>query len=85
MEVNGFTAGTSSACVYHHPAKDIIAVIHGDDFTLLGFAGDFDWFRQQIVKKFEVNMRGRLGPAVDDENNSNLEACSNMDGEGNMK
>ena len=29
--------------------------------TLLGYEHELDWFRGEIVKKFEVKFRGRLG------------------------
>ena len=38
------------------------AVIHGDDFTILGNELELDWFRDNIQAKFEVKVRGRLGP-----------------------
>ena len=42
-------------------------VIHGDDFTLLGFEDDLNWFRDQISTRSEVKFKGRLGPGHDDE------------------
>ena len=43
------------------------AVIHGDDFTLLGNEVELDWFRDNLQKRFEVKIRGRLGPYVNDD------------------
>ncbi len=42
-------------------------VVHGDDFTILGYAKDLDWYRERIRKKFEIKVRGRLGPTEGDE------------------
>ena len=36
MEGIGFRRGQSTPCVFWHKEKGIWAVIHGDDFTLLG-------------------------------------------------
>ena len=42
------------------------AVIHGDDFTLLGYA-DLDWVRQEIDNVFHLKFGGRLGPETRDD------------------
>ena len=63
----GLTSGKSSPCLFHNPDKDLRLVVHGDDFTLLGNACDLDWFRNEIVKRYEVKFRGRVGPGKDDQ------------------
>ena len=62
MKESGFTRGKASPCVFYHTNRYLRAVIHGDDFTVLGFEGELDWFREQIQGNFEVKFRGRLGP-----------------------
>ena len=62
MESIGFRRGQSTPCIFWHVEKGIRAVIHGDDFTLLGNEASLDWFRERIQEKFEVKFRGRLGP-----------------------
>jgi hypothetical protein len=62
----GFTRGISSPCVFYHKAKDIRAVIYGDDFTLLGADHHLDWFRKTIQDKYRVSIKGRLGPGEHD-------------------
>ena len=42
-------------------------VVHGDDFTVLAFDKQLDWFRQEIAKKFDVKFRGKIGPADSDQ------------------
>ena len=34
------------------------AVVHGDDFTILGYEEDLDWFRRMISEEHEVKFRG---------------------------
>ena len=63
----GFRRGLASPCVFCHSRRKLRAVIHGDDFTLLGHGNDLDWFREQISGNFEVKFRGRLGPGSDDD------------------
>ena len=42
------------------------AVIHGDDFTLLGDKENLMWFRSQVSKRFEAKFRGMIGPEKND-------------------
>ena len=67
MEGIGFKRGKASPCVFHQEERGIRAVIHGDDFTLLGASEQLDWFREQTVKRFEVKFKGRIGPGIEDE------------------
>ena len=41
--------------------------IHGDDFTILGFEENLNWFKNKIEGKYEIKHRGRLGPGDNDE------------------
>ena len=67
MESIGFRGGQSTPCIFWHKEKGIRAVIHGDDFSLLGISVALDWFRDKIQGKFEVKFRGRLGPDNEDD------------------
>ena len=42
-------------------------MVHGDDFTNLGYEENLDWFRRQISDKYEVKFRGRIGPGDQDD------------------
>ena len=50
--------------------------MHGDDFTLLGSDEDLDWFEEEIKKKFEVKIRGRLRPGHNDMKSSRILTAS---------
>lgn len=67
VEAERFIVGKASPCVFRHPERRIRAVIHGDDFTLLGYPSELDWFRERINEKFEVKFGGRLGPQEEDD------------------
>ena len=67
LETAGFTVGRASPCMFWNSARDLRAVVHGDDFTVLGPAEQLDWFRKQIAQRFEVKFRGRLGPDAHDD------------------
>ena len=49
-----FVQGKASPCVFRHPERKLRAVIHGDDFTVLGLEEDLNWFRTRIEERFEV-------------------------------
>ena len=40
---------------------DLMVLVHGDDFTTLGFDEDIDWFEGKKQESFEIRIRGRLG------------------------
>ena len=61
----GFISARASPCVFYNPERGIRLVVHGDDFTVLGY--DLDWFRRAISDKYEVKFRGRVGPGEDDD------------------
>ncbi len=62
----GFERGKATPCVFTLNSKELRIVVHGDDFTVLGYTKDLDWFRQQISDKFSVKFRGRIGPCQAD-------------------
>ena len=67
LESIAFRRGRASPCVFYHEDKGIRLVVHGDDFTVLGYEESLDWFRRCINEKFEVKFRGRLGPEDTDD------------------
>ena len=62
----GFVQGQASACVFAHPTKHIVLSVHGDDFTAAGPKSSLDWYKQQMQKKYELTVGGRLGPGAGD-------------------
>ena len=66
MVESGFRKGTSSPCVFWHPDREIRCVVHCDDFTVLSWETQLDWFWGMIQKRFGFKHRGRLGPGRND-------------------
>ena len=62
----GFMQGMASSCVFYHAKRKLRTVIHGDDFTTLGYDADLDWYREQVKKRLEIKEKGRMGPAKGD-------------------
>jgi hypothetical protein len=50
----GFRKGRASPCVFFYKERNIRVVVHGDEFTVLGFNGQLDWFRNVISEKYEM-------------------------------
>ena len=63
----GFIQGIASPCVFHHPARNIVCSVHGDDFTAAGPKPELDWFEATMKKPYELTAGGRFGPGpIDD-------------------
>ena len=45
----------------------IYPVVHGDDFTVLGWEDQLDWFWKRVQEKFESKHCGRIGPDISDQ------------------
>ena len=58
----GFVQGVTSPCIFHHPKRDIITVVHGDDFTSLAHERDLLWLKSQFNTRFEIKDKGIMGP-----------------------
>ena len=58
----GFTTGKASPCAFYHKGREIRVIVHGSDFTCLGWDQQLDWFREKIKERFEAKYRGRIGP-----------------------
>ena len=61
LEAMGFRTGVSNPCIFHHKERDLMVVVHGDDFTTLGLDEDINWFEGKLKESFEIKIRGRLG------------------------
>lgn len=61
----GFKQGKSSNCVFRHDERNIDVVVHGDDFTILALDKDIDWCKEGLEEKYELKLRGVLGPGRD--------------------
>ena len=67
MKSIGFKKGDASPCAFKHETRNLRAGVHGDDFTILGYEEDLDWFWKEIQERFECKHRGRLGPDKGDQ------------------
>ena len=59
---NGWTQGRNAPTVFRHDSKDLDCVVHGDDFTYLGYDEDLDEITENMRAWFDIKVRGRVGP-----------------------
>ena len=64
---DGFVAGIASPCTFYSPELDVRCVVHGDDFTFLGTDSSLDIVQAAMQKRYEVKVRGRMGPGAKDD------------------
>ena len=57
LESFGFVRGKASAWCFCHPARDLMCVVHGDEFTFTGYDSDLDWARGQMESRFLLQGR----------------------------
>ena len=58
----GFIKGSSASTVFHHPDRDLEGVVHGDDFTFLGYEDDLAWIEEKLKSWYIFKTRVVLGP-----------------------
>ena len=54
MEELGFVFSMFQPSVYYHPSKDLIVVVHVDDFLCSGEMKELEWLYDNLAQKFEL-------------------------------
>jgi hypothetical protein len=57
----GFLSGASNPCLFYHPQKELQALVHGDDYAIVGEDAELNWIESEIRKEFEIKTT-RFGP-----------------------
>ena len=65
LEDAGFAKGSASPCHFHHPARNIYGLVHGDDFIFVADDDELTWCEQQL-KAHYVCKSIWLGPSAPD-------------------
>ena len=63
----GFKKGRVAPTVFYHQEKQLRCVVHGVDFTFLGFDRDLGWVSDLMSKWYETKVRGRVGGGDSDD------------------
>ena len=50
----GFITGRYNPCMYHHPGKQILCLVHGDDFVSVGSPEKLRWLKEKLKGRFEI-------------------------------
>jgi hypothetical protein len=53
----GFTQGKYNPCTYHHKARGLICMVHGDDFVTVGSREDCKWFKRKLEERFDIKTK----------------------------
>ena len=57
----GFQQGKANPCLFHHQARGIRALVHGDDYVAVGESHQLEWMKKKIAEKFEIKSKS-FGP-----------------------
>ena len=49
-----FRKGRGFPCVFKHISRDLLAIVHGDDYVTVGSDEDLLWMRRKLEEKFEI-------------------------------
>ena len=62
----GFSRSKAFPCVFAHPERDMLTLVHGDDYVTSGSAQDLDWLKLELEKAYEIKT-SRVGPGAESE------------------
>ena len=57
----GFMKGESATTSFYNPVTQARCVVHGDDFTFLGWESDLKNVAEKLKEDYELKVRGMLG------------------------
>ena len=57
LENAGFIRGDATPVAFTHKARDISCVVHGDDFTFLGYGKDLRLMQERMEEWYELERR----------------------------
>eukprot|EP00973_Karenia_brevis_P095138 12425852-Karenia_brevis.AAC.1 len=63
---HGFQQAKSSPCVFYNPTRDILTMVHGDDFLSTAVESNLKWLESILRREFEIKTK-IVGPEGKDE------------------
>ena len=57
----GFVRGVGHTSVFHHPQKNLMVLVHGDDYVVAGEPADQKWLKEELEKAYQIKTQ-ILGP-----------------------
>ena len=53
----GFVTGRYNPCMFHHPLRKILCLVHGDDFVSVGEDDQLEWLKKKLQGRFEIKTK----------------------------
>lgn len=50
----GFIARRYNPCMFYHPGRGVMCLVHGDDFVCVGGSSDLEWVKEKLKKRLEI-------------------------------
>ena len=50
----GFQQGLSDPCVFHHKARNVRTLVHGDDYASTGDLENLKWLQTELEARFDM-------------------------------
>jgi len=57
MKKIGFKVGKYNPCTYYHAGRDLICLVHGDDFVTCGSKSNCEWLKSCLQNRFEIKTK----------------------------
>ena len=54
MKEWGFVTGMYNPCMFRHPSRDTLCLVHGDDFVSVGCSETLRWMKTKLQGRFEI-------------------------------
>ena len=56
-DVMGFRTCKFNPCLYMHPGRELMCLVHGDDFVCVGSSSNLVWLKGQLGERFEIKTK----------------------------
>ena len=53
----GFEMCKHNPCLFHHPGRKMLCLVHGDDFVSGADSSDLTWLKDQLSERFEIKTK----------------------------
>ena len=67
LESTGFKRGKSNPVTFYRESDEKSLVVHGDDFTFLGYEGVLEGLKTELATWWEIKVRGMIGDDQEDD------------------
>ena len=58
---DGFVRGIGHPSVFHHPARELVTLVHGDDYATAWTVTELLWFKKGLEDKYGIKTQ-LIGP-----------------------